>query len=136
MARPRTGRWLRWPAGRLAFGADYNPEQWPREVWDSDVRLMGAAGVNVVTLAVFLLGAAGAGRGQWDFHWLDEVMDLLHAHHIGVDLARQRPPATLADVQAPGDPAGDPHRGDGVAGRPGSTGGRPHRCSGGTRWSW
>ncbi|MEN3357496.1 MAG: beta-galactosidase [Mycobacteriales bacterium] len=87
MERPRTGRWLRWPAGRLAFGADYNPEQWPREVWESDVRLMGAAGVNVVTLAVFSWARLAPAEGQWDFLWLDEVMDLLHDHHIGVDLA-------------------------------------------------
>ena len=22
----------------LAFGGDYNPEQWPEEIWDEDVR--------------------------------------------------------------------------------------------------
>ena len=26
-------RWMRAPSG-LAYGGDYNPEQWPREVWD------------------------------------------------------------------------------------------------------
>ena len=28
----------------LAYGADYNPEQWSREVWVEDVRLMREAG--------------------------------------------------------------------------------------------
>ena len=29
------------PGGdRLAFGGDYNPEQWPEEVWHEDVALM------------------------------------------------------------------------------------------------
>ncbi len=31
---------IRWPDGatpRMGYGADYNPEQWPREVWDEDV---------------------------------------------------------------------------------------------------
>ena len=39
--------------GGIAYGGDYNPEQWPREVWQEDVRLMKEAGVNLVTLAVF-----------------------------------------------------------------------------------
>lgn len=28
---------------RLAFGGDYNPEQWPEEVWHEDVALMREA---------------------------------------------------------------------------------------------
>ena len=28
------------------YGGDYNPEQWPEEVWDEDVRLMREAGVS------------------------------------------------------------------------------------------
>ena len=38
---------------RTRYGGDYNPEQWPREVWDEDVRLMGEAGVDLVTVGVF-----------------------------------------------------------------------------------
>ncbi|MFU8853338.1 beta-galactosidase [Micromonospora sp. SL1-18] len=84
-------RWLRWPSeaqrGRLAFGADYNPDQWPREVWDEDVRLMRAAGVNVVSLAIFSWARIQPTEDTWDFGWLDDVMDLLHANGIAVDLA-------------------------------------------------
>lgn len=39
--------WLRWPAASgspLAYGADYNPGQWPRDVWDEDVELMREVG--------------------------------------------------------------------------------------------
>ncbi|MFJ8980437.1 beta-galactosidase [Streptomyces sp. NPDC102282] len=71
----------------LAFGADYNPEQWPREVWEEDVRLMREAGVNIVSLAIFSWARIQPTRDAWDFAWLDEVMDLLHAGGIGVDLA-------------------------------------------------
>ena len=39
--------------GRILFGGDYNPEQWPEETWHEDVRLMKDAGVNSVTLGVF-----------------------------------------------------------------------------------
>ncbi|MER7790465.1 beta-galactosidase [Streptomyces sp. NPDC097640] len=72
---------------RLLFGADYNPEQWPREVWEEDVRLMRQAGVNVVSVAIFSWARIQPARDRWDFEWLDEVMDLLHAGGIGVDLA-------------------------------------------------
>ncbi|GAA4949575.1 beta-galactosidase [Streptomonospora halophila] len=95
MAAARPHRWLRWPestAGRgsgrrLAYGADYNPEQWPRAVWDEDVRLMREAGVNIVSLGVFSWARIQPGPDEWDFAWLDEAMDLLHANGIAVDLA-------------------------------------------------
>ncbi|MEU6846966.1 beta-galactosidase [Streptomyces sp. NPDC046716] len=72
---------------RLGYGADYNPEQWPREVWDEDVRLMREAGVNIVSLAIFSWARLQPTADTWDFGWLDEIMDLLHAHGVGVDLA-------------------------------------------------
>ncbi|MGJ5893319.1 beta-galactosidase [Streptomyces niveiscabiei] len=74
-------------APRFSYGADYNPEQWPREVWEEDIRLMQAAGVNVVSVAIFSWARLQPGPDSWDFGWLDEVMDLLHAGGIGVDLA-------------------------------------------------
>ncbi|MGS2647109.1 beta-galactosidase [Streptosporangium sp. G12] len=84
-------RWLRWPSEtsrrRLAFGADYNPEQWSREVWRDDVRAMRQAGVNIVSLAIFSWARLQPRVDRWTFDWLDEVMDLLHAHGIAVDLA-------------------------------------------------
>ena len=91
MPQPRSPRWLRWPAAspeqRLGYGADYNPEQWPREVWADDVRLMRAAGVNIVSLGIFSWARIQPRPDAWDFGWLDEVMDLLHAGGIAVDLA-------------------------------------------------
>jgi len=82
--------WLRWPAASgspLAHGADYNPEQWPRDVWDEDVELMREAGVNVVSFAIFSWARVQPAEDRWDFGWLDEVMDLLHRNGVGVDLA-------------------------------------------------
>ncbi|MGY0022394.1 beta-galactosidase [Streptomyces sp. YJ-C3] len=72
---------------RLGYGADYNPEQWSREVWADDIRLMREAGVNVVSLAIFSWARIQPAADTWDFGWLDEIMDLLHAGGIGVDLA-------------------------------------------------
>jgi beta-galactosidase len=85
-----TPRWLRRPAGapaQLGYGADYNPEQWPREVWKEDVRLMREAGVTVVSLAIFSWARLQPAEDRWEFGWLDEVMDLLHDAGIAVDLA-------------------------------------------------
>ncbi|MEY9490701.1 beta-galactosidase [Streptomyces calvus] len=74
-------------APRLVYGADYNPEQWPRTVWEEDVRLMREAGVNLVSVGIFSWALLQPAEDAYDFAWLDEVMDLLHAHGIGVDLA-------------------------------------------------
>lgn len=90
-------RWIRWPdalaaaaptaRGPIAYGGDYNPEQWPREVWLEDARLMQEAGVNLVSVAIFSWARLQPAPDQWDFAWLDEVLDILHAHGIAVDLA-------------------------------------------------
>ena len=75
-----------WPSDRIAFGGDYNPEQWPREVWDEDMALMRESGVSFVTLGVFSWSWLEPAKGEYDFAWLDEVMDLLHENGIAVDL--------------------------------------------------
>lgn len=77
-----------WPAGgTIAFGGDYNPEQWPRHVWDEDVALMRTAGVNLVSVGIFAWAMLEPREGEYDFAWLDELLDLLHANGIAVDLA-------------------------------------------------
>jgi beta-galactosidase len=76
-----------WPDDQLAFGGDYNPEQWPREVWAEDLRLMATAGVSFVTLGVFSWSWLEPAEGRYDFGWLDDAMDLLDAGDIAVDLA-------------------------------------------------
>jgi beta-galactosidase len=76
-----------WPSRRIALGGDYNPEQWPREVWSEDMELMREAGVSFVTLGVFSWSWLEPAKGEYDFAWLDDIMELLHANDIAVDLA-------------------------------------------------
>ena len=76
-----------WPSDRIAFGGDYNPEQWPRETWAQDMALMRDAGVSFVTLGVFSWSWLEPAPGEYDFGWLDEAMDLLHEAGVAVDLA-------------------------------------------------
>jgi len=71
----------------IAYGGDYSPDQWPEEVWPEDVRLMGEAGVNLVSLAIFSWSRLQPRHDAWDFDWLDRVMNLLHEGGIRVDLA-------------------------------------------------
>ncbi|OCI29951.1 beta-galactosidase [Oerskovia enterophila] len=71
----------------VLFGGDYNPEQWDPAVWREDARLMQLAGVNLVTVGVFSWSRYEPQPGVRDFAWMDEVLDLLHAHGIAVDLA-------------------------------------------------
>jgi len=115
-------RWIRWPAGQdhaqFGYGADYNPEQWPRETWAEDVRLMREAGVTIVTVGVFSWARLQLAPDTWDFAWLDEVMDLLHANGIAVDLATATasPPPWLTTLH----PEILPVTADGVTLSPGS----------------
>ncbi|MEV5160200.1 beta-galactosidase [Streptomyces sp. NPDC053728] len=73
--------------GRILFGGDYNPEQWPEEVWADDVRLMKDAGVNSVTVGVFSWATIEPRPGAREFDWLDRLLDLVHVHGVGVVLA-------------------------------------------------
>ncbi|AQZ61088.1 Beta-galactosidase [[Actinomadura] parvosata subsp. kistnae] len=73
------------PAG-IAYGGDYNPEQWPREVLEEDVALMREAGVNLVTLGLFSWALMEPEEGRFAFGWLDEIIDRLHANGVAVDL--------------------------------------------------
>jgi beta-galactosidase len=84
--------------GGIAYGGDYNPEQWDRSVWREDIALMRDAGVNIVTLGVFAWTSLEPSPGEYTFDWMDEVMDLLHDGGIAVDLATptMAPPAWLS----------------------------------------
>ncbi|TQS28328.1 beta-galactosidase [Microbispora sp. KK1-11] len=83
--------------GGLAYGGDYNPEQWDPGVWREDVRLMREAGVNLVSLGVFAWASLEPEPGTYEFGWFDEVMDLLHENGVAVNLATPTaaPPAWL-----------------------------------------
>ena len=84
----------------LFYGGDYNPEQWPEEVWKDDMRLMNKAGVNIVSVGIFSWAALQPGPETYDFAWLDRLMDLMAEHGIMADLATATasPPAWLAKL--------------------------------------
>jgi beta-galactosidase len=71
----------------IAYGGDYNPEQWPEEVWAEDMRLMGEAGVTMVSVNIFSWALLEPKEGVFDFSRLDRILDMLYAHGIAADLA-------------------------------------------------
>ena len=90
MTQRRAYRWPQPLAGqqaRIWYGGDYNPDQWPEEVWDDDVRLMKKAGVNLVSVGIFSWAKIETSEGVYDFDWLDRIIDKLGAAGIAVDLA-------------------------------------------------
>jgi beta-galactosidase len=88
---------LRFP-NKLCYGGDYNPEQWPEEVWLDDMRLMRKAGVNFVSIGIFSWALLQPNADTYDFAWLDRLMDLLAENGIYADLATATasPPAWMA----------------------------------------
>ncbi|MEU4769380.1 beta-galactosidase [Actinosynnema sp. NPDC023794] len=73
--------------GGLAFGGDYNPEQWDEPVWAEDDELMRRARVSLATVGVFSWALMEPEEGRYDFAWLDAHLDRLHANGVAVDLA-------------------------------------------------
>lgn len=73
--------------GGLAFGGDYNPEQWDEPVWKEDDKLMRRARVNLATVGVFSWALLEPEEGRYDFAWLDAHIERLHANGVAVDLA-------------------------------------------------
>ncbi|TDX74947.1 beta-galactosidase [Rathayibacter sp. PhB151] len=71
----------------MYYGGDYNPEQWPEDVWPDDVRLMRESGVNFVSVGIFSWARLQPAEGVFEFGWLDRILDLLHEGGIQVNLA-------------------------------------------------
>ncbi|MBQ6419513.1 MAG: beta-galactosidase [Clostridia bacterium] len=87
----------RYPFPFLVHGGDYNPDQWvdTPEVWDEDMRLMKLAHINSATVGIFSWSLLEPREGEYEFGWLDTVMDKLAANGVGAILATPsgaRPP--------------------------------------------
>jgi beta-galactosidase len=62
---------------QIWHGGDYNPEQWPQSIWEEDMALMQKAHLHVATIGVFSWARLEPAEGQFDFTWLDHVIELL-----------------------------------------------------------
>ena len=70
-------------------GADYNPEQWidDKTIWDQDMELMLQANCNEMSVGIFSWAKLEPREGEYDFSFLDEIIDKIHANGGKVILA-------------------------------------------------
>jgi len=83
----------------MTIGVCYFPEHWPRERWERDVEQMASAGLEYVRMGEFSWGRIEPERGQFDFEWLDEAIELIGDRGMEVVLCTPTatPPKWLVD---------------------------------------
>src|SRR5450830_854408 len=72
---------------KIRFGGDYNPEQWPEDVWDRDSALFEEASVDTLTVKVFAWATLQPDEHTYDFAVLDRILEKLAAAGKTVCLA-------------------------------------------------
>src|SRR5215467_3068756 len=68
------------------FGADYYPDQTDKSLWEEDARMMAEFGITNVRIAEFAWVLMEPSEGHYDFEWLHNAVDILHAHKIATIL--------------------------------------------------
>ena len=72
---------------RMLYGGDYNPNQWPKEIWQEDMCIFRKADINSATVNVFSWAKIQPSEDVYDFSELDEIMDMLSAEGYDIVLA-------------------------------------------------
>ncbi|OXS76724.1 beta-galactosidase [Domibacillus enclensis] len=60
---------------KIYFGGDYNPEQWPEQVWTEDYNYFKEAEIDTLTLGVFSWALIQKSEDTYDFTEMDEIME-------------------------------------------------------------
>lgn len=73
----------------MLHGGDYNPEQWKHYtgIWDEDFRLMKLSHINTASIGIFSWSALEPSEGNYEFTWLDEIMDRMANNNMHAVLA-------------------------------------------------
>jgi len=72
---------------KVPYGGDYNPEQWPEEVWEEDMRLFKKAGIDTVTLNVFSWASLQPSEDEYDFDKLEKIVKLVTDNDMNIIMA-------------------------------------------------
>ena len=72
---------------RILYGGDYNPNQWPKEVWKEDMRIFKDARINSATINVFSWAKIQPSEETYDFSELDEIIEMLSKEDYDIVLA-------------------------------------------------
>ncbi len=78
---------MKTPFSRILYGGDYNPNQWPREIWAEDMDLFKKAGINSATVNVFSWAKLQPDENTYDFSELDDIIAMLSENGIDIVLA-------------------------------------------------
>jgi beta-galactosidase len=86
---------------RLRFGVCWYPDQWPRERWAEDVRLMRDAGIECIRWGEGSWTLMQPAADRFDWSVVDEVLELCAGHGLGVILGTPTyaAPAWLEEAQ-------------------------------------
>ena len=76
-----------WEQDKIAYGGDYNPEQWPQDSWEEDMRLIKLAHIDTLTLNVFSWASLQPSEEEYCFDKLDKIMGLARENGMKVCLA-------------------------------------------------
>ncbi len=71
---------------QLYYGVAYYPEVWNLKGVDEDIRQMKTFNINVVRMAEFSWALMEPEEGHFDFGWLHQIIEKLHAEDIDVIL--------------------------------------------------
>ncbi|MCL2244108.1 MAG: beta-galactosidase [Treponema sp.] len=72
---------------KVLYGGDYNPEQWPREIWAEDMRLLKLANIDIVTINVFSWAMLQPSENEYNFSVLDEIIEMVSGAGMKICLA-------------------------------------------------
>ncbi len=72
---------------RILYGGDYNPGQWSRDIWDTDMELFRQANINSATINVFSWAKLQPSEHEYYFDELDDIVDMLTREKYDIVLA-------------------------------------------------
>ena len=73
--------------GRILYGGDYNPNQWPKEIWEQDMVYFKDARINSATINVFSWAKIQPAEDTYYFDELDEIVEVLSKENYDIILA-------------------------------------------------
>lgn len=75
------------PFKRILYGGDYNPNQWPEEIWEEDMKLFDKARINSATINVFSWAKLQPEEDRYNFEELDRIVEMLDKNGKDIVLA-------------------------------------------------
>ena len=81
----------------MKLGVCYYPEQNPEEIWHKDAKSMSELGLKIVRIGEFAWFKMEPQKGQFEWSWLDRILNIFHHEGIQVVLSTptSAPPAWM-----------------------------------------